>query len=351
MIEAPSSTNAVGTEESPSLLTVILDTNPVSWDSITDKLTLKSALESLSIGINAHLALNNSNRIAVLASHSDGTRFLYPRHEDPHQRQQASESQSRSATPENQSSNDSKTKYVTSQMYRQFKVVDETFISKVHELVEAEIPSKPPRNHLSSSLSMALAYINKSLTLNPEYKARILIVNITQDEHLKYIPIMNAIFAAQKMKISIDVCQLSGDATFLQQAADATNGVYLNVKSYDGLVQYFTTALFIDPSLRNIMVKPTSGNIDFRASCFLTGKVVDVGYVCSVCLCILSLIPEGNKCPACDSEFDNHVIMKLKRKPAVRPKKKKRKLDPTPSASETPPAKQAQTAPPASLAQ
>lgn len=297
-------------------------------------------LKSMLIAINAHLALNNSNQIAVIASHSDGAKFLYPatkpkENEKPEPKSKARSDQlateetpgteSRSISPEVEKSS---TKFVNPSMYRQFKVVDETFLENLYDLINQPIPTTPPKNYLSSSLSLALTYINKVQTLDSLMKARVLVINISQDEQLKYIPVMNCIFAAQKMKVSIDVCQLGKDATFLQQASDATNGVYLHIENLDGLIQYFSTALFIDPSIKNILVRPTSGNIDFRASCFLTGKVVDMGYVCSVCLCILSLIPENNKCPACDSEFDNHVIMKLKRRPVVmKPKKKKRKID------------------------
>ncbi|KAH3677010.1 hypothetical protein WICMUC_001916 [Wickerhamomyces mucosus] len=341
------------TEESPSLLTIILDTNPTLWNQISNKFTLKSMIESLVIAINAHLALNNANQVAVIASHSDGARFFYPykakqQHSDQEQQerqdqpitqmenQQDSDGDNRSASPEIVAEKE-KTKYVNHQMYRQFRLVDETFIESLFELFNGPIPNKPPQNSLSSSLTLALTYINKQQLLNSVLKARILVVNISPDEHLKYIPVMNSIFAAQKMKIPIDVCQIINDSTFLQQASDATNGVYLHIENLAGLIQYLTTTFFIDPSLRNILITPTSGNIDFRASCFLTGKVVDIGYVCSVCLCILSSIPKDNKCPACDSEFDNHVLMKLKKKPVVvKTKKKKRKLNDTPTPGVTP---------------
>lgn len=45
-------------------------------------------------------------------------------------------------------------------------------------------------------------------------------------------------------------------------------------------------------SLRDLIELPSQGKVDFRASCFCHKDVVDVGYVCSVCLssmCRLSL--------------------------------------------------------------
>lgn len=214
-------------------------------------------LKSLVIAINAHLALNNSNQIAVIASHSDGAKFLYPskietktsEQPKPKSREEQlvaedgdSGMESRSISPEAEKSS---TKFVNPSMYRQFKVVDEAFLENLYELMNEPIPTRPPKNSLSSSLSLALTYINKVQTMNSLMKARVLVVNISQDEQLKYIPIMNCIFAAQKMKVSIDVCQLGTDATFLQQACDATNGVYLHVENVDGLIQYFSVSKII----------------------------------------------------------------------------------------------------------
>ena len=62
--------------------------------------------------------------------------------------------------------------------------------------------------------------------------------------------------------------------------------------------------IFIEPNLRPYIILPTNSNVNYRASCFITGKSVDLGYVCSVCLCIMSQLPQSGKCPACDSEFD-----------------------------------------------
>ena len=49
---------------------------------------------------------------------------------------------------------------------------------------------------------------------------------------------------------------------------------------------------------------------------------MDLGYVCSVCLCIMSQLPQSGKCPACDSEFDKKIIQDLNREPQVISKRK-----------------------------
>jgi len=214
-------------------------------------------------------------------------------------------------------------------MYRRFRNVDETLVEELYTLFKGEeknIGKLVQKSTLAGAMSAALAYTDR-ITREMEsisLKSRIMVITCGSDkgnreEIFQYIPIMNCIFSATKIKCPIDVVKVGGpkESTFLQQTTDATNGIYLHVISTDGLLQYFSTAMFINPSLRQIIVKPNKGSVDFRTSCYITGRVVAIGYICSVCLCVLSIIPPGNKCPACDSEFDERVIAKLKKRPVV----------------------------------
>ncbi|KAH3688282.1 hypothetical protein WICPIJ_000753 [Wickerhamomyces pijperi] len=282
--------------DSPSLLTVIIDTNPVIWEQLEPTLSFKAMLESLTVSINSHLALNNANEVAVIANHYEGAQFLYPCHVSREDE-------------ENQQVN-----FVKTDMYRQFRIIDDSFLSQAFKLFKDDTPpTTQPKNFLSASLSLALAYINKKQS---HLKSRILIMNVTPDTHLQYIPIMNSIFAAEKNHIPIDVAQLSPhyNSTFLQQASDATHGVYLQIKTHTALIQYMMTVFFIDLSIRDSVIIPGIKEIDFRAACYVTGDIVDVGFVCSVCLCILSdvsLVGKERRCPVCDVQFDVNVLRKL----------------------------------------
>lgn len=324
---------SIHTEELPSLLTVVLDTSPKSWtkfdEETGEKDNILHVLQALIVFLNAHLSFNTSNQVAVIAAHSQGIKYLYPKNKD--------------TTNNNRTDNNSKTDNVSSSsdqsiispgMYRRFRNVDETLIEEVVKLFKEEkerVDKATQKSTLPGAMSAALAYTNRLLKEFEalSLKSRIMVMtcgNTDQKEEIfQYIPIMNCIFSATKIKCPIDVVKIGGlkESTFLQQTTDATNGVYLHVDSTKGLIQYLTTAMFIDPSLRQIIVKPNQGSVDFRTSCYLTGRVVAVGYICSVCLCVLSIIPPGNKCPACDSEFDERVIAKLKKRPVV-PKLKKR---------------------------
>jgi transcription initiation factor TFIIH subunit 3 len=70
-------------------------------------------------------------------------------------------------------------------------------------------------------------------------KPRILIISVSPDPPKQYIPLMNCIFSAQKMGIPVDVCRVYDEQTaFLQQAANITGGVYINVDNSQALLQY-----------------------------------------------------------------------------------------------------------------
>ncbi|GME93626.1 unnamed protein product [Ambrosiozyma monospora] len=282
--------------------------------------------------LNAHLALNSGNKVALYTanSYTQGAQLVYPlpKHSIEQQQQQSNNSTKKSY----------QFKHIESHgMSRQFKLLDEAILSQLDSVMK-EMPlhlselkdQEKIKGTLTGAISMALAYINRlQQSISNLSKARILVISLSDDPTIPYISIMNAIFAAQKMKIPIDTLKLNQDSTFLQQASDSTNGIYIKLSSLSGLLQYLCTTLFIDPMLRGtVVVLPTTSNVDFRASCFMTNKVVDIGYVCSVCLCILSIVPSDEKCPTCGSKFDHSLIVKLKKRAKVLPlvNKKKRKL-------------------------
>lgn len=358
--------------EEPSLLTIILDLSPKGWYNLKDTITIQEITKSLLVFLNSHLALNNSNLVAFITSSPDGSKFLYPKPEKNyderlihHNTDLAGHVSSREGTPS----------LVNRGMYRQFRMVDEVVLQELNEELNdlcAFIDGgkfEKATSTLSGALSMALTYTNRLLNLDSSIstttasaissstntsataglsgsaasagtalssgsnlssssmKSRILVVSASDEDDIKYISVMNAIFAAQRMKVSIDVAKLGHkSSSYLQQASDATNGVYLNIQNPQGLMQTLATAYFIEPAIRLMIILPTNTNVNYRASCFITGKAVDLGYVCSVCLCIMSIIPEDGVCPTCQSSFDDKVLAQLRRKPGVSARKK-RKVD------------------------
>ena len=160
--------------------------------------------------------------------------------------------------------------------------------------------------------------------------SRILIVSVSGDLATQYIPIMNSIFACQRLSIPIDILKLAGDTVFLQQAADASGGIYmaLDDNSRAGLLQYLMFAYLPDQAARKHLIVPGEGEgVDFRAACFCHRRIVDIGFVCSICLIVFCEPLADGICLTCGS----HLIMpNYGQKPVVvakRKKKKKRLLD------------------------
>ncbi|KAK9472365.1 TFIIH subunit Tfb4/p34 [Dipodascopsis tothii] len=247
-------------------------------------------------------------------------------------------------------------------MYRPFKDLDDAVVEQLEALLQRtradDVAGWPDRALISGALSQALAYANRIINpdnsaalaasaaadmqgttttgvgsaLGPAMDARILVVNVSSELASQYVAIMNCIFAAQKMHVPVDVCRLGTDDTvFLQQAADTTGGVYIRLDHPRGLVQYLMTAFMPDPSLRKHLVMPAQGSIDFRPACFCHRRIVDIGYVCNVCLSIFCAPPADGACSICYTVFDPAELRDLMRRPVVvstKRKAKKRKKEP-----------------------
>lgn len=261
--------------------------------------------------INGHIALNNSNKVSVIAAHPSGARFLYP----------VPQEKIKSSTESGDRIQNGHT------MYRQFRQIDGVVLDELYELLNDPNTDASQSSAVSGALSLALTHINRVADVE-SMSARIFLLSVTGNLASQYIGAMNCVFAAQKKHVPIDVCKLNGDTVFLQQACDSTQGTYMKISDPKGLIQYLMSAFSVDPSLRGHVNLATEKDVDFRAVCFLTDNVVDIGFVCSVCLCIMSRIPPNGECPMCGTQYDSSLIADLSKKPVVKKKaKKKKKLD------------------------
>ncbi|KAJ8096868.1 TFIIH subunit Tfb4/p34 [Lipomyces tetrasporus] len=343
-------------EELPSLLVVILDTSPLGWGAQSPPISLRDAVASLLIFINSHLALSHSNEVAVIAAHTNCVRFLYPVPGEDYKKLApkstvTSGAESSDDVVANGQSNGHNGGLSDSSIYRQFRVVDESVLKQLEMLLLATSASDIEHNGrisdatlISGALSTSLAYINRLIGgVNDDgqkMRARILVVSVCSDLASQYVPIMNCIFAAQKMKVPIDICKIGNETVFLQQAADTTGGVYLHLEHPAGMIQYLMTAFLPDRVLRKHLVLPTLSSIDFRAACFCHKRIVDIGYVCNICLSIFCQPPADGSCAICDTIFDPKELANLLKKPIVvatgvpknkAKKKKKKGTDSTPT--------------------
>jgi transcription initiation factor TFIIH subunit 3 len=130
---------------------------------------------------------------------------------------------------------------------------------------------------------------------------------------------MNTFFTAQKMGIVIDVCvasadQSQGTASILQQGCETTGGLYITIPNITAFLEYLLWILLPDLKTREKLVLPERKALGFKAACFCHRSMVDIAYVCSVCLSIFcSFSPICSTC---------HTIFKLGPLPSVKGRKR-----------------------------
>lgn len=354
------------------MLAIILDTNPAAWSLLSTSISLSKAVANLLIFINAHLACNYTNKVAVIASHCDAAKWLYPTPVEQHDLRiksakrglddnaatsldQQSEPTKRLKIngPKDETANGVKLKLNVkrpspgsdSDKYRPFRLVEEEVLRNLSALLSATDPttiSSTSSTMVAGALTYALSYINRQNVAFAESSgrsansadhappnassraadassknvlhSRILLISVSPSHDLahQYIPIMNSIFACQRLSIPIDICQIPtpnaplNSTVFLQQASDATKGIYIPLSNATaaGLLQYLMMAFLSTQSSRLHLVLPTRIDVDFRAACFCHRRVVDIGFVCSICLSIFCSVPEDGDCLTCGTHLE-----------------------------------------------
>ncbi|KAM5345768.1 hypothetical protein ACJ41O_011629 [Fusarium nematophilum] len=321
-------------EDPPSLLSIVLDTNPRAWAAIGNVLPMSRAIANILVFVNAHLAFSNANQVALIAAHVDRAQWLYPSPPRP-SRDASGDVAMRDAPPTH-------TPPASANKFPQFAQIEAAVLASVRRLMDqtTEADLATTTTQLSGALTLALCHINKAAqalcsptanlednhkatsTAPPTVRGRILVISVSDSEPSQYIPTMNAVFAAAHAQVAIDTLSLTGDPTFLQQACFNTGGTYLAAKHPQGLLTYLMFGLIADTEARESLVVPAHDTVDFRAACFCHGRVVDTGFVCSICLSIFCELPENAECFTCGTKLS---LGNYGAKPAVMPRKKKKK--------------------------
>lgn len=268
--------------------------------------------------------------------------------------------------------------------YAQFAQIETSLVNALRDLITSttEDDLATTTTQISGALTLALHYINKTsiqltsadgaqaanasnkqanagatssntATLSSNtgalrgLHARIIVLSVSESSPAQYIPTMNAVFAAAHAGIPIDILALYGSATFLQQASYITRGTFLEATNPQGLLTYLmfgfasaidtrqtvtttttgagqagTRAAIDGASGLEQLVSPSTANVDFRAACFCHRKVIDTGFVCSICLSIFCEVPEDAECYTCGNKL---ALGRYGSKPAVVPRNKKKK--------------------------
>ncbi|XP_043548585.1 general transcription factor IIH subunit 3 isoform X1 [Chiloscyllium plagiosum] len=299
-----------------SLLVIVVDVNPIWWGQQILKesqFTLSKCMDAVMVMGNSHLAMSRKHRLAIIASHSQESRFLYPGKQ--WKMGNFAESGDIGSTESNCSgSKDGK--------YELLAIGNDIITEEIKDLMsKTEVRAQLTETLLAGSLAKALCYIhkvNKELEVGQELNSRILVIKAAEDSASQYMNFMNVIFAAQKQNILIDACVLDSESGLLQQASDITGGLYLKIPQMLSLSQYLLWVFLPDPEQRSQLVLPPPVHVDYRAACFCHRNLIEIGYVCSVCLSIFCNF--SPICTTCETAF------RIALPPVLKTKKKKPKL-------------------------
>ncbi|XP_077509740.1 transcription factor B4 [Amblyomma americanum] len=288
-------------EDEGSLLVTIIDTNPCASLLQAEEGIVSKFLDAATVFCNSHLMLNPCNKLAVIACHSHKSMFLYPR-----------------AQPSAQDN------YSVDGQYELFSEVKSAIKEGVKELVLSdESESQISETLLTGGLSLALCYISrveKETAGQKKIASRILVLSASGESASQYLNFMNVFFTAQKKNIIIDACVLEKDSGLLQQGCDITGGKYMKVPNHTGLLQYLLWLFLPDKASRDYLVFPPPVHVDYRAACFCHRNLIEIGYVCSVCLSIFCAF--SPICSTCQTAFKFTGPLP----PLLKSKKKKQKL-------------------------
>ncbi|PWN32981.1 transcription factor Tfb4 [Meira miltonrushii] len=317
LITSHSDADAAYIRTPPDLLGVIIDVDPAVWARKRNGLQLlRKATQDVCVFLNAHSALRHDNCCAVYAAGRTNGNLIF------------SNTPSLSHANSLQSSLDANT-------YQPFKIIDDAVMSGVQTALQdgKQDVERPPSHGIVSSLAQCLCHINRigqltsaasGIEEDPKsssagakanagrgYKSRILVISASPDSSSQYVAMMNCIFGAQKKGVTVDVCKILGgqDSVFLQQASHLTKGTYYRLDLVEGLLQTLMTTFLASPAIRDQMRLPSNDDVDFRAACFCHGRVVDVGYVCSVCLSIFC--EPRDKCLTCRATFPKRTLQRF----------------------------------------
>ncbi|XP_072384285.1 general transcription factor IIH subunit 3 [Diabrotica undecimpunctata] len=278
-----------------SLLVIIVDSNPGQKMLRESPHVLTHCVDSVIAFANSHLMQKSQNKLAIMACHSKTSQFIYP-------------GQGKNAD----------IRQVDGQ-YEVFTAVEKITKRNLAKVLTTENSSVITESLLAGAIAMALCYIARLQRTKPpgaKLNCRVLVITGSSCSASQYMNYMNVFFTAQKQNVVLDVCALDQHLSLLQQGCDITGGMYLKVPQLQGLLQYLLWVFLPEPPIREKLVLPPPLKVDYRAACFCHRQLIDIGYVCSVCLSIFCKF--SPICTTC------HTVFKMPALPSVKPKKKKK---------------------------
>jgi transcription initiation factor TFIIH subunit 3 len=292
-------------DSDPSILTIIVDTNPLAWklrgqfgsDNMID---VNEFISQLILFCHCYALLHRSNRIVVIANHPSESTVVYPRRGED----EGLKRDDLIPTCHNLQS------VLSKGLLEAVQGIESTLLnpSSSDDGNRRVTDSSDKGSSLAQSLSVALCVTNRQLLLHPKLQPRILVVQLTKDQSTTYNSVMNSIFSAQKLGVVLDAVVLSKeDSRFLQQACLLTRGVYQRPSDQKDLLQLMMAHNLPSTWTRGILHAPMQKLVDFRASCFCHRKPVEFAWMCSVCLALTCEAPE-DACSTCGTVARKAIV-------------------------------------------
>ncbi|RWS00216.1 general transcription factor IIH subunit 3-like protein [Dinothrombium tinctorium] len=266
------------TSEQSTHLVVVIDVLPTTALLLDDGTLYEKWLNAIIAFCNSHLLLNANNKLTVIATGCEHNTIIYP-------------------VDREENGNET----IPGQ-YPLFSTVTRVICSQIKQLVskarysleKAERAEDIPQSLMAGAIGIGLLKINR---LKSEVdSSRVAIVTACNDNstlfNSQYMNFMNVFFTAQKMNVVVDACiavsnnnyEQDINLSILQQGCDLTNGLYLKISNVSAFLEYLLWTLLPDAETRKKLLLPTQKKISYKAACFCHRNLIDIGYVCSVCL-------------------------------------------------------------------
>ncbi|RWS31950.1 general transcription factor IIH subunit 3-like protein [Leptotrombidium deliense] len=265
--------------EQSSHLVVIIDILPKSSLILDDNSVYEKWLNAIVSFCNSHLLLNANNKLTVISTSFDENNIVYPRDKD--EKEQAP----------------------FPGQYPLFSTVTRVICNQLKLLASRSRQAYDNNEHIQSLQSLMAGAIGIGLLKINKLKSevdgsRIAIVTACDDGstsfYSQHMNFMNVFFTAQKMNVVIDACVAIGNhsdqeymgMSILKQGCDLTGGLYLRISNVSAFLEYLLWTLLPDVETRKKLLLPTQKRVSYKAACFCHRNLIDIGFVCSVCLSI-----------------------------------------------------------------
>jgi transcription initiation factor TFIIH subunit 3 len=163
---------------------------------------------------------------------------------------------------------------------------------------------KETNDSLFYALAKCLCVINKRQKTNITAQGKILVIQLALDSYHHYDSIMDSIFSATKLGVSIDALVLSNEASsFLQQACLLTKGAYIHNTDNQKYctLQSLIMHSFPDIVLRDTLEVPIQKSVRFRSSCTCHNRIVEFAHMCTLCFSLVCDVKD--ECPICKTKI------------------------------------------------